>query len=229
MTTSTTDAEAIARIIDPSAFNPDAQTIGKPAYWEAKREWAVRTATAILSYLASRREAIANDDIADALERCDWSGAPIGNKAIIASAIERLRENVLFCEDAADHLALIDYISDKIGLPKDEELSRENFAAWLSASRREAQEPVAWRVTYADGGTVYLHHKPTGDSGVYECTPLYTAPPAPAGEVERLRAAIKRQVENIDRWRETGEPASPEESKSIYEQLVAALNGCGHD
>lgn len=53
----TTDAEAIARIIDPSAFNPDAQTIGKPAYWEAKREWAVRTATAILSYLASRREA----------------------------------------------------------------------------------------------------------------------------------------------------------------------------
>ena len=38
-----------------------------------------------------------------------------------------------------------------------------------------------------------------------------------------LAAAVRRQVENIERWRETGIPASPEESKSIYEQLLAAL------
>lgn len=140
MTTSTTDAEAIARIIE-AEIEHDIK--GNIAWANGKR-----AATAILSYLASRREAVANDDIADALERCDWSGAPIGNKAIIASAIERLRENVLFCEDAADHLALIDYISDKIGLPKDEELSREIFLAWLSASRREAQEPALYHCTF---------------------------------------------------------------------------------
>ena len=38
-----------------------------------------------------------------------------------------------------------------------------------------------------------------------------------------LAAAVRRQVENIERWRETGIPATPEESKSIYEQLLAAL------
>lgn len=48
-------------------------------------------------------------------------------------------------------------------------------------------------------------------------------------EIEALRAAIKRQVDNIDHWRATGEPASPEESKSIYDQIVAALNGDRHD
>lgn len=57
---------------------------------------------------------------------------------------------------------------------------------FVLASRREAQEPVAWRVTYADGETVYLRHKPSGDSGVYECAPLYTAPPADAGMREAL-------------------------------------------
>lgn len=39
-----------------------------------------------------------------------------------------------------------------------------------------------------------------------------------------MLAAIKRQVENIERWRETGTPADPEESRSIYEQLLAALS-----
>lgn len=42
-------------------------------------------------------------------------------------------------------------------------------------------------------------------------------------ERDRLRAAVHRQVKNIERWMETGEPAGPEESQSIYEQLKAAL------
>ena len=41
------------------------------------------------------------------------------------------------------------------------------------------------------------------------------------------RAAIQRQVENIDRWRETGVPAGPEESREIYEGLCAALARIG--
>lgn len=39
-----------------------------------------------------------------------------------------------------------------------------------------------------------------------------------------LRTAVQRQIENIDRWMETGEPASPEDSRSIYEQLKKALD-----
>jgi len=38
-----------------------------------------------------------------------------------------------------------------------------------------------------------------------------------------LLAACKRQIANIERWLETGVPASAEESKSIYDQMVAAV------
>jgi hypothetical protein len=38
-----------------------------------------------------------------------------------------------------------------------------------------------------------------------------------------LLSACKRQIANIERWLETGAPASPEESKSIYDQMVAAV------
>lgn len=38
-----------------------------------------------------------------------------------------------------------------------------------------------------------------------------------------MYAALKRQHENIQRWLETGEPASAEESKSIADQIAAAL------
>jgi len=41
--------------------------------------------------------------------------------------------------------------------------------------------------------------------------------------VKELEAACRRQVENIERWMKTGEPAGPKESKAIYEQLKAAL------
>lgn len=38
-----------------------------------------------------------------------------------------------------------------------------------------------------------------------------------------LLAALKRQQANISRWRETGAPATPEESKSISGQIDAAI------
>ena len=44
-----------------------------------------------------------------------------------------------------------------------------------------------------------------------------------AAENERLRKAVQRQVDNIDRWMETGIPANAEESQSIYEQMKYAL------
>jgi hypothetical protein len=40
-------------------------------------------------------------------------------------------------------------------------------------------------------------------------------------------AAIARFLDNCDRWLKTGVPASPEESKSIYEQAKAACAEAG--
>lgn len=57
MTTSTTDAEAIARIIDPDVWHKLLPRDGRAVYWDTRREKARNKANAILSYLASRREA----------------------------------------------------------------------------------------------------------------------------------------------------------------------------
>lgn len=35
--------------------------------------------------------------------------------------------------------------------------------------------------------------------------------------------ALRIQVANIEHWIETGEPAGPEESKDIYDRMVAAI------
>lgn len=37
-----------------------------------------------------------------------------------------------------------------------------------------------------------------------------------------MLAALERVIANVERWLETGEAATPDESKSIYEQMVAA-------
>lgn len=42
-------------------------------------------------------------------------------------------------------------------------------------------------------------------------------------EVARLHAALLRCTENVERWMQTDQAASPEESRSIYEQMCAAL------
>jgi hypothetical protein len=38
-----------------------------------------------------------------------------------------------------------------------------------------------------------------------------------------LLSATEAWIAAMDRWLETGEPASPEESKAIYEAVVAAV------
>ena len=39
----------------------------------------------------------------------------------------------------------------------------------------------------------------------------------------QMRDALKRQVDNVTVWLETGLPATPDESRSIYEQMRGAL------
>ena len=46
---------------------------------------------------------------------------------------------------------------------------------------------------------------------------------AASPQITNLIAATQRQVANIERWRETGEAASPEESREIYEGMKNAL------
>lgn len=51
-----------------------------------------------------------------------------------------------------------------------------NFEERAIVQRDTYLEPVAWRVTYASGEVVFLSDKPVGDSGVYECEPLFARP-----------------------------------------------------
>lgn len=39
-----------------------------------------------------------------------------------------------------------------------------------------------------------------------------------------MRAALRRMIENIDRWLETGVPGGPVESQSIYDELKRAAD-----
>lgn len=59
---------------------------------------------------------------------------------------------------------------------------------------KQDDEPVAWRVTYASGEVVFLSDKPVGDSGVYECEPLFARPVPPTGSwsdyFDNIRDAI---------------------------------------
>lgn len=61
------------------------------------------------------------------------------------------------------------------------------------ASRREVEEPVAWRWRFVDekNWTICETRPKQADDCDVWCEPLYTAPPAPAGEIERLRGALE--------------------------------------
>lgn len=67
----------------------------------------------------------------------------------------------------------------------------------LLASRRDAQEPVAWlrRPKGYKGGWVSVHtqSKPNDGDGIYEVLPVYNAPPAPAS------GALRTPDDCIDR------------------------------
>ena len=95
--------------------------------------------------------------------------------------------------------------------------SREAVAPeriWLQTSGDYAAARTAGpELTWCD--------RPQGDGDhEYVRADLYATLKA---ERERLREAVQRQVTNIERWLETGEPANEIESESIYNQLVAAL------
>jgi len=53
--------------------------------------------------------------------------------------------------------------------------------------------------------------------------PFLFALAARDAEIANYRTAIQAQVDNIERWLETGEPATAEESKVIYTRLKDAL------
>lgn len=137
------------------------------------------------------------DQVAAALEACDWSGTPIGNKAIILSAIRALR--------APQHQG------EPVALPERKEVVEEwatpggpyRAEGWNACRDEIAKlgplyprpvqgEPVAWTwqgaldelKEYCPDGVRVFPHKAPGRP-----IPLYTH--ADPGEVERLRAALK--------------------------------------
>ena len=62
-----------------------------------------------------------------------------------------------------------------------------------------------------------------------ECARLREKLAAASNANSELCGACTRQVKNIEAWLETGEPAGPDESKSIYEQLCKAIDRCPMD
>lgn len=82
-------------------------------------------------------------------------------------------------QEARDNLRLLDFIADKIGLPHNEELSRENFLAWFPAqdtADRTGAEPVGWqaRDKVRGGAWLFVPH-PRGNPD-FEYRPVYAAP-----------------------------------------------------
>jgi chromosome segregation ATPase len=62
-----------------------------------------------------------------------------------------------------------------------------------------------------------------------ECARLRERLDTASSANSELYGACTRQVKNIEAWLETGEPAGPDESKSIYEQLCKAIDRCPMD
>ena len=105
------------------------------------------------------------------------------------------------------------------------------YDAWKTAAPDDDRcapkhTPGPWRINAADRTEIVSDLDPM----VIARTPvnLYQREAALANarliaSAPDMYEALKRQFENIGRWRETGVAASPEESESIYEQTVAAL------
>jgi hypothetical protein len=89
----------------------------------------------------------ANDETADricaAVEARQSTPANPAQGVSEADLLERLAEAEAIIADRNDELALIDWISDKIGLPHDEELTRENFTQYLTAAIGAGGQAVA--------------------------------------------------------------------------------------
>lgn len=73
----------------------------------------------------------------EAIER--WNTRTSPTPQIAGDETEQQFEDRLLKQGAADNLRLLDYIAHKIGLPLDQELSRENFVAWLNSLSPQAQ------------------------------------------------------------------------------------------
>jgi hypothetical protein len=99
-------------------------------------------------------------------------------------------------------------------------------AAWM----RE-QAAIACNVVAAEAKEYKLAEMSLGASA---CCKAIRALPLPTDadlladamqrpEVQALVAATRRQVENVERWLETGTPAGPDESKTIYDAMTSSL------
>ena len=124
-------------------------------------------------------------------------------------------ENSVFCAAVAGAVvAAVATKSDPIG------------AAWM----RE-QAAIACNVVAAESKEYNI---PQMSLGASACCKAIRAIPLPTNadllaeamkmpEVQVLVAATRRQVENVERWLETGTPAGPDESKAIYDAMTSAL------
>lgn len=120
---------------------------------------------------------------------------------------------------------------------KERRLNEANAILSYLASRREAQEPVAWRYRWKiDGEWVSWRVSERSQASEHllpslEEYPLYLAPPAPAGEVERLRGALN-EIDALDPEEHTA-GCSTDALRGLVLRMGkiarAALHGGRHD
>jgi hypothetical protein len=92
--------------------------------------------------------------------------------------------------------------------------------------------PGPWRVVGEDGTAEkhpqYAIESPFGEVAIIvsencDIDAQVAADARLIASAPELLAACERQVANIERWLETGVPADAAESKSIYDQMKAAI------
>ncbi|WP_331373827.1 hypothetical protein [Sinorhizobium chiapasense] len=152
--------------------------------------------------------------------------------------IEHLRERLFEAEEIIkernDRLALVDRISDLLGLPQDQELDQVAFELWFSKTigpeRRDAPEPVAWRLV---GSSAVTTDKDIIERWRLACPdreiiPLYASPPSD-GELVRMREAAIRKAGQvaidgiIDGW---SDRISMPDNNELADYLTRIVDAC---
>jgi hypothetical protein len=115
----------------------------------------------------------------------------------------------LIADENADNVRLLDWISDKIGLPHDEELSEVNFSAWLDR-RSPAVKSTQWCPGCSRDVEKACHHfqcplgpnrsQPETDVKDLAITTARHGLAELFAEIEQLRAQVARAQSLPDAW-----------------------------
>ncbi len=116
--------------------------------------------------------------------------------------------------DAADNLRLLDYIAGKIGLPHNEELSRENFCAWFNSTPQIALTDAQLQATALEA--IQAAAKVQADAYV---DPASKKIPVRAPATPQIAGGVREALERFSK-----SPWLPPYERKIAIEALAALS-----